>query len=87
MNLNDGVYVKSEVEGQKIKFTAETGAARSVLSTKVFQRLEKERRPELRKSCNLRGANGAPIREIGKDDFKMLLGSCESVHDFVVADI
>ena len=87
MNLNDGVYVTGEVEGQKITFTADTGAARSVLSTKVFQRLEKERRPELRKSCNLRGANGAPIREIGKGDFKVLLGSYKLVHEFVVADI
>ena len=65
-SLNEGIYINGEVKGLKITFTANTGAARSVLSTRLYQRLGMERRPELRKACNLRGANGMPIREMGK---------------------
>ena len=85
--LNDGIYINGEVEGLRITFTADTGAARSVLSTRLYQRLGMEKKPELRKSCNLRGANGMPIREMGKGKFHVVLGSYALVHEFVVADI
>ncbi|XP_053401636.1 uncharacterized protein LOC123522917 [Mercenaria mercenaria] len=85
--LSDGVYVKGKVEGVELLFTADTGAARSVLSSRIYRKIEESQRPKLAKCGSLRGANGSPIAELGKAEFSITVGSYEMVHEVVVADI
>jgi predicted aspartyl protease len=40
----DGVYVKGQVHAFDINFTVDTGAARTVLSTKTFRRIPQFKR-------------------------------------------
>jgi hypothetical protein len=41
--LCSGVYIKGEIEGVPILFTADTGASKSVISTRVFDRIGRNR--------------------------------------------
>ncbi|XP_045188378.1 uncharacterized protein LOC123546249 [Mercenaria mercenaria] len=62
----------------------DTGAARTVLSSRVYEAMSEGRRPKLVKSGNLRGADGSPITELGKAGFHMKLGPYELEHEVVV---
>ncbi len=46
-------------------FTADTGASRSVVSSRVYDQLSTKDKPVLKGSVKLRGAGGSPIREKG----------------------
>jgi hypothetical protein len=48
-------------------FTADTGAARTVISTKAFKQIPRDKQPQLKKSCTLAGADGQPLVELGKN--------------------
>jgi len=85
--LCDGVYIRGSVEGVSVNFTMDTGASKTVISTKVFDRIETNRRPRLVKSACLRGAGGMPIREKGKAEFTLRLGTLEIFREAVVADV
>jgi hypothetical protein len=49
-----------------LMFTADTGAARTVISTKAFKQIPRDKQPQLKKSCTLAGADGQPLVELGK---------------------
>lgn len=85
--LCDGVYIKGQIEGVELLFTADTGAARTVLSSRIYEKIKESEKPKLMKSGKLRGANGMPIRELGKAEFSVLLGQYETTREMVVADI
>ncbi len=72
--LCNGVYIKGQIEGIPILFTADTGASRTVISERVYNRMIDGKRPALSKTSCLVGADGAPIREMGKAMFNMQLG-------------
>jgi hypothetical protein len=55
-------------------FTADTGAARTVISTKAFKQIPRDKQPQLKKSCTLAGADGQPLVELGKAMFSINLG-------------
>ena len=65
----------------------DTGASKTVISTKVFDRIETNRKPRLVKSACLRGAGGMPIKEKGKAEFTLRLGTLEIFREAVVADV
>ncbi|OWF47758.1 hypothetical protein KP79_PYT17578 [Mizuhopecten yessoensis] len=71
---SDGVYVKGKVLGTKVKFTADTGAARTVLSTRAYDKILNENKPTLNPPEMLTGASGKPLRELGRADFDVQLG-------------
>lgn len=85
--LCDGVYVEGAVNGVAVLFTADTGASRTVISTRVFEKLQGEVRPMLRQSSCLKGASGDPIRERGRAKFTIKLGLYEVACEAIVAEI
>ncbi len=83
----NGVYIKGQIEGIPILFTADTGASRTVISERVYDRMEEGQRPSLEKTSCLVGAGGSPIRERGKAMFTLQLGPLVMAREAVVAAI
>jgi hypothetical protein len=54
-------------------FTADTGAARTVSSTKAFKQIPRDKQPQLKKSSTLAGADGQPLIELDKAMFSTIL--------------
>ncbi|MEW8546855.1 MAG: aspartyl protease family protein, partial [Candidatus Thiodiazotropha sp.] len=65
LKRSDGVYVEGAIEGFKMTFTADTGATRSIISRRVFDKISLENRPQLRKSVGLLSVSGTPLKEYG----------------------
>ncbi|CAC5404230.1 unnamed protein product [Mytilus coruscus] len=72
----DGVYIEGSIQGVKVTFTAESGAARTVISTRFFKKIPQSDRPKLEKSNTLASANAQPLVEKGKAVFNLELGIC-----------
>jgi len=70
-----------------VTFTADTGASRTVVSSRVYDQLSIKDKPVLKGSVKLRGAGGSPIREKGVGEFNMKLGPVKVTCQAVVADI
>ena len=85
--VSSGVYIKGSVEDVPILFTADTGASRTVISTRVYEKIDKEKQPTLQKSSCLVGAGGSSIQERGKGLFAVRLGTQERSIEAIVADI
>lgn len=85
--LNEGIYVQGFVNGMPLLFTADTGATRTIISLRAYNRLDPEQQPVLRGCSCLKGASGTPIKECGKAVFSLKLGSFELLTDAIVADI
>lgn len=85
--LSEGIYVRGSLNDLPILFTADTGASRTIISSKVYSRLDPTQRPVLQGGTCLKGASGAPIRECGRARFTLKLGSLELPADAIVADI
>ncbi|CAG2254804.1 unnamed protein product [Mytilus edulis] len=62
----EGVYIQGSIEGIDVTFTADTGATRTVISTKTFRKILSSKRPKLQKSSSLASADGQPLKELGK---------------------
>ncbi|CAC5404999.1 unnamed protein product [Mytilus coruscus] len=62
--MPDGIYVKGFIEGVDVTFTADTGACKTVLSEKIFNKIPLLQRPKLRKTSPLTGASGERSLEI-----------------------
>ncbi len=77
--------LRALVGQQPVVFTADTGASRTIISSRVYDRLLDGERPELRRSSCLRGAGGSPIKERGKASFKLTLGPLEIINEAIVA--
>jgi hypothetical protein len=63
---SDGVYVEGVIQGMKITFTADTGAARTVVSAKNFHKIPLSQKPTLQMYNILASANGQSLTELGK---------------------
>ena len=72
--LGDGVYVRGKVGSVPVTFTADTGASRTVISNRVYEKMSAMDRPQLMGSSFLRGGGGSPIKEWGKGTFEVMLG-------------
>ncbi|CAC5362425.1 unnamed protein product [Mytilus coruscus] len=83
----DGVYIEGSIQGVKVTFTADTGAARTVISTRIFKKIPQSDRPKLEKSNTLASANGQPLVEKGKAVFNLELGNLSLAKELVVAEI
>ena len=83
----DGMYMEGKVQGVKVTFTADTGAARTVVSKHVYLRIPDEMKPILRESSSLVGADGQPLRELGRAIFGIEIGTLELEQEVIVAEI
>jgi predicted aspartyl protease len=63
--ISTGMYITASVEGVPVQFSVDTGASRTVISTKVFNRVVERKQIELQSSSCLVGASGLPIQEFG----------------------
>jgi hypothetical protein len=84
---SDGVYVEGAIQGMKMTFTADTGAARTVVSAKIFHKIPLSKRPTLQKSNILASANGQPLTELGKGVFTIKLGELTLDSEVIIAEI
>ena len=84
---NDGVYIEGKIEDVKVTITADTGAARTIVSTKVYDKIHPSKRPKLTKSSSLASANGQPLVERGKAIFQLEMGDLILKQELVVAEI
>lgn len=85
--LPDGIYIRGTVQGYPILFTADTGASKTVLSKRVFESMRPADRPELAKASKLIGAGGTTIKDLGKGEFAIQLGTVRLKIEAIVADI
>jgi hypothetical protein len=85
--ISTGVYIKGSVEDVPVQFTVDTGASRTVISTKVFTRVAERKQIELRSSSSLVGASGLPIQEFGTGHFVVQLGTHARSIEAIVANI
>jgi hypothetical protein len=85
--LTNGLYVKECVEGVPVVYTADKGASKTVISTRVFERIEASRRTVLRRAGCLKGVWGSMIIESGKCWFSVNIGAYTSKVEAIVADI
>lgn len=75
------------MQGYPILFTADTGASKTVLSKRVYESMRPEDRPELGKASKLIGAGGTTIKDLGKGEFTIKLGTVSLKIEAMVADI
>ena len=85
--LCNGVYIHGSVQGTPVVYTTDTGASRTIISQRVYNRISKSRRPVLERSNSLRGASGRPIEEFGKAELTLRMGPYEVTKEVIVADI
>ena len=84
---SEGIYVKGEINGVQLTFTADTGATRSIISPHIYNSIPKLHRPILRKSVSLSGVSGLPLKLYGCSDFQIKLGDLELTQELIVAEI
>ncbi|KAH3830050.1 hypothetical protein DPMN_103287 [Dreissena polymorpha] len=85
--LTTGVFIREWIRETPVTFTADTGAARTIVSSRVYDQLSTKGKPVLNGSVKLRGAGGSPLREMGMGEFDMVLGPVKVTCQAVVADI
>ena len=83
-----GFYVEGQVENLKVTFTVDTGATRTLISDKMYNKLDERSRPELRPvKVNLLNACGSKMKVLGEAQFKVNLGDTQIMHRIIVAGI
>ena len=75
------------MNGLQVTFTADTGASRTIVSTRVFKQIAPQVCPVIEKTDSLVGAGGAPIRDAGQARMDICLGPLHITKDIMVADI
>ena len=86
LRRSDGVYIEGAIQGTNVCFTTDTGVARTVISAKLYRRIPEARRPDLKESRSLAGADGQPLVELGKAVFTISLGQLTLERELVVAE-
>jgi hypothetical protein len=81
------IYLKGFVKDILVVFTADTGASRTLISSRIYNKIKEEVKPKLRNTTCLRAANGKPIVDLGEALFTMTLGTLEVVKEAKVAEI
>ena len=85
--LPDGVYIRGSVQGYPTLFTADTGASKTIVSSRIFESMRPEDKPELSRAAKIVGASGSPISGKGKAIFSLQLGTVKLQVEAIVADI
>ena len=85
--FSSGVYIKGNIENVPVILTTDTGATRTIISDRVYNKLDPKIRPQLNKSACLTGASGIPLKECGKAFFNVELGPVSMYKELIVAEI
>ena len=85
--MPEGVYIRGSVQGYPILFTTDTGASKTIVSTRMYDAMRPEDKPALTKATKLIGASGSAINIKGKATFSLQLGSVNLQVEAVVAEI
>lgn len=85
--MPDGVYIRGSVQGYPILFTTDTGASKTIVSTRMYDAMRPEDQPALTKATKLIGASGSAINIKGKATFSLQLGSVNLQVEAIVAEI
>ena len=72
---------------EPVVYTADTGASRTIISIRVYNKIPEASHPKLDYSACIVGAGGAPIKGVGKAGFNITLGPLELQQEVFVADI
>ena len=85
--MPDGVYIRGSVQGYPILFTTDTGASKTIVSTRMYDAMRLEDQPALTKATKLIGASGSAINIKGKATFSLQIGSVNLQVEAIVAEI
>lgn len=83
----NGLYAKGSVQNVKVYFTIDTGAATTLLSTSLFDKIPKGQRPSLEPTRPLSTASGEPLKTLGRGTFKIQIGPLTVERQMTVAAI
>ena len=84
-----GVYIKGHIQGVSVWFTVDTGAGRTLVSQRIFNKIIKLNPsiPVLDKNVNLVQADGNSLKELGNVLLEFKLGPLSLNKEVTVADI
>ena len=85
--LPDGIYLNGAIEDLPVIFTADTGASKTVISSRIYGKIPIQKRPKLIESPRLVGPGGISLGEKGKAVFNIKLGSMQLNIEAIVAEI
>ena len=85
--LPDGIYIRGTAQGYPLLFTTDTGASKTIISSRVYESFKPEDRPKLVKTSKLVGAGGVSIKELGKGTFTLQLGPVSMQTEAIDAEI
>ena len=85
--LKPRVYVEGYIENVRILFTADTGATRTIISKRIFDRIPWKDKPRLVKAPALVRPGGKPLLMYGNTKCKLTLGDLTLDVDVIVAEI
>ncbi|MEW8548227.1 MAG: retroviral-like aspartic protease family protein, partial [Candidatus Thiodiazotropha sp.] len=84
---SDGFYLEAKVNGEKIVFTIDTGATKTIISERVYKSIPSSNRPKLNKTTGLTEASGQPLAQLGTAEFIIVLNGMQFKADIIVANI
>lgn len=81
------MYISGSVNGVKVNFVVDTGAERTVVSKKVFDKINKTEQPALVKRGKLMHAGGQAMTVYGQCKMSITLDQVNIYNEVVIADI
>ena len=87
-NKEAGMYIDLKITDFQTKFLVNTGATVSIVSNKIFNALDKSKRPEvgpLRQTVI--SANGTDFTSMGQAFFNLIVGTQQCTVEAVIADL
>lgn len=82
-----GLYIQGKLNGIKAIFTTDTGATRTIISDRFYNKMPEDNRPRLQPPDGLRGPNNEIIDSLGRAVFTLQLDTLVFNFDAVVATI
>ena len=84
---SDGFYLEAKVNQEKMVFTVDTGASRTIISERVYKAIPLANRPMLSKTAALTEASGQPLSQLGTAEVTITLDGIQFQADIIVANI
>lgn len=73
--LSDTVYILGNVYGVPVNYVLDTGAEKTVVSEKIYNKIKDSDKPTLYKKGKLMHAGGEPINDFGKCNARLEIES------------
>ena len=85
--MHSGIYAHGAVEGVDLRFTINTGVARSLISTSLYKQIPEQQRPTLSEPPTVFLPDGSQLDVYGCGRFNVKLGDLDMCATLTVADI